>query len=86
MLHITLPINSMQRDFEVARVNPEVVQNVTPTNHADLLSTIVSANLVNLKEEISNAMAISLRVDGSVDRMQIDNIHVMAKIVSKDGE
>lgn len=73
-------------EFEVARVNPEVVQYVTPTNHGDLLSTIVSADMVNLKKEMFSALAISLRVDGSVDRMQIDNIHVMAKIVSKDGE
>ena len=72
--------------FEVARVPRAVVKYVTPVNHADLLTTIVSADKVNLKKEISSAMAISLRVDGSVDRMQKDNIHVMAKIVTKDGE
>jgi hypothetical protein len=74
------------KEFEVATVTPDVVKYVTPTNHGDLLNTIVSADMVNLKKEISSAMAISLRVDGSVDRMQIDNIHVMVKIVSKDGE
>lgn len=31
-------------------------------------------------------MAISLRCDGSVDRTQIHNIHVLAKVILKNGE
>ena len=35
--------------------------------------------------EIDEALAVSLRFDGSIDRMQLDNEHVMAHIVEKNG-
>lgn len=35
--------------------------------------------------KLKTKLALSLRVDGSVDRTQIDNIHVMAKIISTNG-
>ena len=35
---------------------------------------------------MSDALAISLRCDGSVDRTQIDKIYLMAKAILKDGE
>ena len=47
------------KEFEVVRVTPDVVKYVTPTNHADLLNTIVSTDMVNLKKELSGAMAVS---------------------------
>ena len=33
-----------------------------------------------------HSLAVSLRFDGSVDRNQIDNEHVLAKIVNQKGE
>src|SRR5690606_38513829 len=38
------------------------------------------------REVVVNSVALSLRADGSVDRMQIDNVHVMAKIVTREGD
>lgn len=55
-----------------------------PTHHADLLNSIVESDFENLKSKIQNALAISLRLDGSVDRTQKHNVYVMANIVDKD--
>lgn len=38
-----------------------------------------------LKDKLNKCLAISLRVDGSVDRTQIDNIHILAKIITENG-
>ena len=35
---------------------------------------------------LSNILALSLRVDGAVDKQQIDNKHVMAKYMTTSGE
>lgn len=39
----------------------------------------------NLTNKLKSCIAVSLRVDGSVDRNQIDNIHVLVKIVTIEG-
>ena len=39
-----------------------------------------------LKDILQNSLAVSLRFDGSVDRNQIDNEHVLAKTVNQKGE
>lgn len=36
--------------------------------------------------KLKTALALSLRVDGSVDRTQVDNIHVLAKIITTNGD
>ena len=38
-----------------------------------------------IKEILDSALAVSLRVDGSVDRYQMDNVFVMAKVVEHNG-
>ena len=35
---------------------------------------------------LSNILTLSLRVDGAVDKQQIDNKHVMAKYITTSGE
>lgn len=59
---------------------------LTPTHHADLLNSIVQVDLTNLRTQIENAAAISLRIDGYVDRTQEHNIYVyvMAHLVAAD--
>lgn len=60
-------------------------QYLTPTNHKESLKCIVESDLKNLKSNIQEALAISIRLDGSVDRKQEHNVFVMANIVNKDG-
>lgn len=55
-----------------------------PSHHADLLDSIVRSDIGNLKSRIQNALAISLRIDGSVDRTQKHNVYVMAHIIEND--
>ena len=70
---------------ESVEVSNASLQYLVPQTHADLLDCIVTANKDTLKQKVLNALAISIRADGSVDRTQIDNVHVMAKIVTTDG-
>lgn len=59
---------------------------VTPTSHIELLSHIVASNKSEFTEQIKDSIALSIRVDGSVDRNQIDKIYVLLKIISEGGE
>jgi hypothetical protein len=46
----------------------------------------VDSDKMRVKNKLLNSMAISQRLDGFVDRIQIDNIHVIARIVTSDGK
>lgn len=62
------------------------LQYVNPPSHLSLLSCIVDAELNTINDKIKNCHAMSLRIDGSIDRTQIDKIYVMSKIVNSEGE
>jgi len=62
------------------------LQYINPTGYRDLLKCIVQSDINRICNKLETSLAISLRVDGSVDRMQLDNIHVLAKIVNSDGD
>lgn len=62
------------------------LQYVNPTAHKEFLECIVKADIGNLKAKLKNCLAISLRLDGSVDRTQVDNVHVMVKAVTEAGD
>ena len=62
------------------------LQYINPSGHREFLESIVHADLGNLKKKLDNCLAISLRLDGSVDRTQVDNIHVLAKIITDSGD
>lgn len=62
------------------------LQYVNPATHSNLLSCIVQAELNTIIEKISKCIALSLRIDGSIDRTQIDKIYVMGKMVNPKGE
>lgn len=49
------------------------------------MSTIVKCHEKEFREIIQDSIALSLRIDGSIDRMQIDKIYVMAKIIQNNG-
>ena len=59
---------------------------VNPPSYQFLLNYIVAPHKLQLMEKILNAAAASLRVDGSVDKFQVHNVHVMIKIVHCSGE
>lgn len=61
-----------------------VLNYVNPTNHAEFLNSIVQNDIGNLSTILNVSLAISLRVDGSVDITQDHNLYVMANIVTKD--
>ena len=56
---------------------------LTPIGHNEFLSAIVSLEKEKLKDVLQNSLAVSLRFNGSVDRNQIDNEHVLAKTINK---
>eukprot|EP00795_Rhopilema_esculentum_P016029 gene16029-7374_t len=56
---------------------------LSPTHHADLLDCIVESDRLTIKDRFESVLAVSLRTDGSVDRMQ--HCHLMAKIVDLKG-
>lgn len=59
---------------------------INPTQHHNMLKYIIEADHENIKTQIKQCLAISLRVDGSIDRSQKDKIYVLAKIISNTGE
>jgi len=52
----------------------------------DLLFTIAEADTRTFAERFKSIFALSLRVDGAVDKQRIDNKHAMTKYVTTGGE
>lgn len=77
---------NLEKSFEPYTPNNGDLQYINPTTHRNLLKCIVQSDLSNFNSKLSSCLAISLRADGSVDRNQIDNIHVMMKVVLHDGK
>lgn len=70
---------------------PTISQNVplnyiNSTQHLNMLKHIVGAERENIKSLIKECLALSLRVDGSIDRSQKYEIYVIGEIVLKTGE
>lgn len=61
------------------------LQYINPPSHLKMLSTIVRSDEKKLIKKIQDCRALSLRVDGSIDRTQIDKIYVIAKITTAEG-
>lgn len=62
------------------------LQYINPKMHAQLMTSIVQTDSGLLEKKISNSLAFSMRVDGSVDRSNIDKIYILGKIVNQQGE
>lgn len=62
------------------------LQYVNPNMHLELLHTIVRSDKESLKNKLKKAIACSLRIDGSIDRTQVDKIYTMLKIIRADGK
>lgn len=65
--------------------NEGELQYITPINHREFLKVILEADRPNLTNKLKSCIAVSLRVDRSLDRNQIDNIHVLVKVVTNEG-
>ncbi|KAL4132390.1 hypothetical protein QTP88_009544 [Uroleucon formosanum] len=65
--------------------NEGELQYITPINHIEFLKVILEADRPNLTNKLKSCIAVSLRVDRSLDRNQIDNIHVLVKVVTNEG-
>jgi hypothetical protein len=62
------------------------LQYVTPQCHRELLSVVVETDRIGFGRFLESCLALSLRVDGAVDRQCVDNKHIMAKCVTRSGE
>lgn len=60
-------------------------QYVTPTSFREFLEIIVQCDSLDFNKKISISLDLSLRCDGYVDRIQIDEMYSMVKAVSNTG-
>lgn len=83
--------NEASNVFQFNQMNESIIpQNlslryVNPNKHLELMQFIVNADTENLKSKIIDCLALSIRTDGSVDRVQIDKIYVLGKLITKNG-
>lgn len=61
------------------------LQYVNPNSHLELMSAVVKS-YDEFEEKLISALAISIRIDGSVDRTQIDKIYILLKVIASNGE
>lgn len=67
-------------------MNNTDLQYLSPNDHRNFLECIANTDKSRVIDTILNkTLAISLRCDGSVDRMQIDKIYVLVKIINNEG-
>jgi len=59
------------------------LQNVNPSSHRMFLNCIVNAHSKDVLNTLLNSRALSVRLDGSVDRAQIDKIYVLTKSITR---
>lgn len=62
------------------------LHRLNPIFHREMLTCIVGAESGLLERTIEDCVALSLRIDGSVDRTCLDKIYIIAKIVNQRGE
>lgn len=74
-------------DEKAPTIDPMLnLQYVNRMSHMELLTNIVNSDKSNFKEKIEKSIALSIRIDGSVDRMQIDKIYIMLKLLTANGQ
>lgn len=75
------------RDVNAPTIDPAMnLQYVNQTSHTSLVSVIIKADKPKMLAKLEKAVAASIRIDGSVDRTQIDKIYIMLKIITADGD
>ena len=66
--------------------NGNQIQYINPPQHREFLSCIASVGRKQLSSELREALAVSICVDGSVDRQQIDNKHICVHMITPLGD
>lgn len=61
------------------------IQYVSPADHLVFPKLIAKTHFKQFKEKIEIALAISIHIDGLVDRTNIDKIYIILKIVNRTG-
>lgn len=61
------------------------LQYVNPPGHLEIMTSIVNSHRNEFTKKLNECLAISLRIDGSVDLTQIDKIYVLEKVINLDG-
>lgn len=61
------------------------LQYINTHGHLNLMNAIVQSNRSEFERKIKECLALSLRVDGSIDFTHLDKIYVMGKMVNLDG-
>lgn len=61
------------------------LQYVNPPGHLELMTTIIKSHRHGFVKKVNECVALSLRIDGSVDLTQLDKIYVMGKLINLNG-
>lgn len=61
------------------------LQYINTHGHLDLMNAIVQSHRNEFHRKIKESLALSLRIDGSIDFTHVDKIYVMGKLVNLDG-
>lgn len=61
------------------------LQYVNKPGHLSLMTAITKSHQDDFLQQINECVAISLRVDGSIDFTHIDKIYVLGKLINLDG-
>lgn len=61
------------------------LQYVNTHGHSNLMHAIVQSHRPEFQRKIKECLALSLRIDGSIDFTHIDKIYVMGKLANPDG-
>ena len=64
--------------------NPQDFRHLFHARLGEMLDCIVKADASQMRNTLTYCLANSLRTDGSVDRMQIHNDHLQAKVIHPD--
>lgn len=61
------------------------LQYVNKPSHLNLMTAIAKSHQGNFLQKINECVAISLRIDGSIDFTHMDKIYVLGKLINLDG-
>lgn len=85
--------NESSRKFDITdpagneeRKNKTNLQYINPKAHADFLECIAKVDQDIVEQKMETCLAMSFRVDGSIDRTNIDKIYLLAQTIDATGE
>lgn len=67
-------------------MNQTNLQYINPVSYSEFLECIVEADRNVVAQKLEACLAMSLRVDGSIDRTNIDKIYMLAQIINAVGD